>query len=78
MFRPDWHYYWFRVGPAPRLYHEYSDGRRPDLDVCRALSDARPVFVYRRRNELETCGLTGDYSPTPVRDLFVRRDHVAK
>lgn len=78
VFRPGCHYYWFRVGPASRLYREYSGGRRQELDVCRALSDARPAFVYRRRNELETCGLTGDYSPTNLRDLFVRRDHAAK
>lgn len=78
VFRPDWHYYWFRMGSAPRLYQEYSGGRRQELDVCRALADARPVFVYRRRNELETCGLTDEYRPTRLRDLFVRRDHAAR
>lgn len=75
VFRPDCHYYWFRVGPAPRLYQEYSGARRQVPDVCRTLADVKPAFVSRRRGELEQCGLMADYRPTPVRDLFVRRDH---
>ncbi len=75
VFRPDTHYYWFRVGPAPRLYQEYSGARRPVPDMCRTLADVKPAFVYRRRGELEQCGLMADYRPTTVPDLFVRRDH---
>jgi hypothetical protein len=76
VFRPDCDYYWFRVGPAPRLYTKYSGGRRQAPDVCRALSDAKPAFVYQRRNELAQCGMTGDYQATGVKDLFVRSSHV--
>jgi hypothetical protein len=74
LFRPDMHYFWFLVGPGPRIYSSLTGGRHGDYDTCRLFVTVKPLFVSERDNKLERCGLLDQYRPTAFGHISVRVD----
>jgi hypothetical protein len=77
LFRWDLHYFWYSVKPRRGLetYNRLTANKYGDYDICRLIKKKKPRFISDFHLDIDACGLTKLYKPTPFPHLYIRLEN---